>query len=117
MIRFLADENFDNDIVRGIMRRNPEIDIVRVQDIGLIGAGDETILARAADENRVLLTHDVRTMTGFAYKRATNRLPMSGIFEVSKEVPVGLAIADIVLIAELSLDNEWEGQVRYLPLR
>lgn len=116
MIRFLADANFDNDILRGILRRNPAIDIVRVQDVGLIGAGDEEILARAADENRVVLTHDVRTMTAFAYQRAA-RLPMPGIFEVGKEVPVGSAITDIILIAELSLDNEWAGQVRYLPLR
>jgi hypothetical protein len=33
----LADENFDNTIVRGLLRRNPNIDIVRVQDVGLLG--------------------------------------------------------------------------------
>jgi hypothetical protein len=35
MLRFLADENFNNQIVRGILRRNPDIEIVRVQDIGV----------------------------------------------------------------------------------
>lgn len=37
MTRFLADENFNNQIVRGILRQAPsiDIDIVRVQDVGL----------------------------------------------------------------------------------
>ena len=41
---------------------------------------------------------------------------MPGVFEVSRSVPVGRAIDDLVLIAECSLLGEWEGQVRYLPL-
>ena len=35
MLRFAADENFNGDIVRGLLRRNPNVDIVRVQDVGL----------------------------------------------------------------------------------
>lgn len=42
---------------------------------------------------------------------------MPGVFEVSHDVPLRVAIEDIILIAESSLDGEWEGQVRYLPLR
>jgi hypothetical protein len=42
---------------------------------------------------------------------------MSGIFEISHEVPLARAIQDILLVAECSLDGEWNGQVRYLPLR
>jgi hypothetical protein len=42
---------------------------------------------------------------------------MPGVFEVSRNVPIGVAIDDILLLAECSLDDEWEGQVRYLPLR
>lgn len=117
MIRFLADENFDNDILRGVLRRNPNIDIVKVQDIGLSGADDEIVLARAADDNRVLLTHDVRTITASAYERTENGLPLPGVFEVAKNIAPGMIIADILLIAEASSQQEWEGQVRYLPLR
>lgn len=42
---------------------------------------------------------------------------MPGVFEVGRNVPVGLAIEEILLIAEYSLEGEWEGQVQYLPLR
>jgi len=44
MLRFLADENFNNQIVRGILQRNPNVDIVRLQDMGLIEADDPTVL-------------------------------------------------------------------------
>lgn len=81
MLSFLADENFNNNIIRGILRRRPEIDIVRVQDVGLGGAGDPAV------------------------------------FEVGKHVPIATAIDDLILIAEVSYEGEWEGQVRYLPLR
>ncbi len=117
MLRFLADENFNNNIVRGILRQKPDLDIVRLQDVGLSGADDPTVLAWAAEENRVLLTHDVATITQFAYERVVKNLTMPGVFEVSFDVPVGQAIADILLLAECSLENEWEGQIRYLPLR
>lgn len=56
----------------------PSIDIVRVQDVGLSGEDDPTILAWAADENRILLTHDVATITSFAYQRITKDLLMPG---------------------------------------
>ncbi len=69
MLRFAADENFNNNIVRGLLRRKPDLDIVRIQDVGLSGADDPTVLEWAAQEGRVLLTHDVATITRYAYER------------------------------------------------
>jgi hypothetical protein len=71
MLRLAADENFNNDIVRGVRRRNPAVDIVRVQDAELSAADDPTILEWAAQSGRVLLTHDVATMTRHAYDRVS----------------------------------------------
>ena len=117
MIRLLADENFNNNIVRGLLRREPEKDIVRVQDVGLSGADDPTVLEWAAQAERILLTHDVTTITRYAFERIKSSKPMPGVFEVNRMGPIGVAIEDILLIAECSLPGEWEGQVRYLPLR
>ena len=117
MLTLVADENFNNDIVRGLLRRAPHIDIVRIQDVGLSGADDETVLAWAANAGRVLLTHDVQTITRFAYDRVRERLPMPGVFEISRTVPIGVVINDLMLLVEASEAGEWEGQVRYLPLR
>ena len=54
MLRFAADENFNGDIVRGLLRRNPKLDIVRVQDVGLSGADDPSVLQWAADQGRII---------------------------------------------------------------
>ena len=35
MLRLLADENFSGDIVRGLLLRQPDLDLVRAQDVGL----------------------------------------------------------------------------------
>ncbi|MFQ5707943.1 MAG: DUF5615 family PIN-like protein [bacterium] len=116
MLRLAADENFNRNIVRGLLRRKPELDIVCIHDVGLSEADDPTILEWAANENRVLLTHDVSTMTRYAYQRVQAGLPMPGVFEVSRKVPIGHAVEDILILAECSLEGEWESQVRYLPL-
>ena len=116
-MRWLADENFNNDIIRGFLRRETEVDIVRVQDVGLSGADDKDILDWAAKEKRVLLTHDATTITRYAYKRIENGKPIPGIFEVSRRIPLGVVIDDLSLLNECSLENEWEGKIYYLPLR
>lgn len=64
-----------------------------------------------------ILTHDVSTMTRFAYDRVREGKRMPGVFEVSRKVSLSIAIDEIVLLAECSDAGEWEGQVRYLPLR
>lgn len=115
-LRFLVDEDFDNDIVRGMLRRLPTLDIVRAQDVGLTEARDSIVLEWAAQDGRVLLTHDVSTMTAHAYVRVTSGLPMPGVFAVSQLAPISQVIEDLLLLAECSLVGEWEGQVRYVPL-
>ena len=117
MLTFLADENFNNDVVRGVRLRYPHISIVRVQDVGLRQADDPTVLEWAAERSRVVLTHDVKTMTRFAYERVVRGERMPGVIEVGRTLSIGDAIEEIRLLAECSLTNEWEGQVRYLPLR
>ena len=116
-MRRLADENFNNDILRALFRRNRTLDIVRVQDVGLDGTDDPTLLAWAATTSRVLLTHDVSTIIAYAYDRARKGDSMPGVFEVSRDVPIAVAVEDILLISECSHPDEWEGQVQYFPLR
>jgi hypothetical protein len=117
MTRFLVDEDFNNDILRGIRRRRADLDAARVQDVGLLGADDDTVLAAAAAEGRVVLTHDVSTLIGRAFERVKGGLAMPGVLAVAQSMPVGAAIEDLVLIIECSAPDDWSNQVRYLPLR
>ncbi len=117
MLLFTADENFNNDIVRGLLRRNLDLDIVRIQDAGLSGADDPAVLEWSAQEGRILLTHDVSTITRYAYERVQAGRAMPGVFEIRRDLAIGAIVEDILLLAECSLEGEWDGQVRYLPLR
>jgi hypothetical protein len=56
-------------------------------------------------------------MTRYAYDRVKAGQAMPGIFEVNRRLPIGELIDELVLLVECSLEGEWEGQVRYLPLR
>jgi len=114
-LRFVIDEDFDNGILRGLLRKRPNLDIVRAQDVGLSGAEDPAVLEWAAQGNRVLLTHDVSTMTKHAMARVRSGLPMPGVFVVSQALPLGRAIEGILLLAECSFEGEWQGQINYLP--
>lgn len=80
------------------------------------GAGDPEVMEWAANEQRVVLSHDVTTLTRHAYDRVRLGKPMPGVFEVGRGVPISRAIEDILLLADCSLRGEWEGQERYLPL-
>ena len=114
-MKFLADENLDNNILRGLLRRQLDLDLVRVQDVGLFGKDDPTVLAWAAEENRILLTHDVATITRYAYQRTAKGLRMPGVIEIKASASLGKAIEDILLFVECGIDGELEGQILYLP--
>jgi hypothetical protein len=116
MLRLAADENFHNHILRGLRRHRPGLDVVRVQDTELYGKDDPAVLEWAADEGRVLLTHDVKTVPKYAYERVAAGRPMPGVFIVPRLVPLGQAIEEILVVVECSREGEWEGQVLFLPL-
>ena len=117
MLRFAADENFRRDIVQGLRRRYPELDIATVQERGLQTAPDSAVLEWAAREGRVLLTHDLSTMGVAAYERVAEGLPMHGVVFVRWQYPMRQAVDELELVAGASLEGEWENQVRYLPVR
>lgn len=116
MLRFAADENFNGRIYRGLRRRRPDLDVVRVQDTELYGSPDPELLAWVASEGRLLLTHDVSTLTGFAIDRVRRGEAMPGVVEIAYDAPIGPAIEDVLILAIASEPEECEGQIFYLPL-
>lgn len=115
-MRFLADENFDGRILRGIRRENAPVDIVRVQDTIIYQANDPTVLEWAAQENRILLTHDISTMPDYAYERVRAGKSMPGVLLVHRDAAIGEVIEDLLVVIGTSEPNEYENQVVHLPL-
>jgi predicted nuclease of predicted toxin-antitoxin system len=116
VISFLAYENLKRQVISGLLRRNPSVDVVRVQDAGLTVAEDRTLLEWAARHDRVLLTHDVQTLVGFAWEFVQPGKPMAGVTVLGRNLRVSHAVEELLLIAECSEAEEWAGVVAYLPL-
>lgn len=116
MVKLLADENLDNRILRGLKRKRSNLDIVRVQDREVYQADDPTVLEWAAQEGRVLLTHDINTIPKYAYERVAEGKKMTGVIAVKDSAAIGVVIEDILLAIETSDEDEFENQIIYLPL-
>jgi predicted nuclease of predicted toxin-antitoxin system len=116
MLRLATDADVHGEIIRGLRRRLPEIDLVRAQDALPEGASDNEVLRWAATENRILITNDRNTMVGFAYARVAAGESVPGVIATTNEQSIGSAIDEILLIAEYMPEEEIRDQVVvYLP--
>ncbi|MCS6919064.1 MAG: DUF5615 family PIN-like protein [Fimbriimonadales bacterium] len=115
-LRIAADENFSAAILEGLIRRLPRLDALTVQQAGLQGANDTQVLEWAASENRILLTHDWRTMPRHAMNRVERGQLMPGVIVVPRSMPIGQAIEEVELVLGASLPGELNGRLVRLPL-
>ena len=107
MLQLATDENLNGDIVRGLLFRLPDLNLVRVQDVEIKGAIDPVVLAWAAQNHRIVVTHDRATLPAFAYERVVAGEPMPGVFIINDRLPVRRAIEELVLVSTCSEASEW----------
>lgn len=97
MLRFQADANLNQITVRVVCRREPSVDFQTAQAAGLSGVVEPEVLARAAEEGRILVTHDSQTMHHhFAAFIMTQ--PSPGIFLIPQHLAITSAVEDLLLI-------------------
>jgi hypothetical protein len=116
VLRFVADEDFDATIVRGLKRRLPDLDIVDVRRVGLRSAVDPEVLEWAAREERVIVTHDVNTLIGFADARVRSGGHHAGVIKVPQTLPIGRAIEELEYIAQVGTAADLRDRVLHVPL-
>ena len=114
-IRFQADADLNAEIVAGVLRREPGIDFQTADEARLRGLLDPEVLALAAQENRILVTHDRRTMPRhFADYLLHYSSP--GVFIIAQNVNVRVAIEELLLIWTASESEEWRNLIVEIPL-
>jgi hypothetical protein len=116
VVPLAADQNFNAKIVTGISRRMSGLDLVHIRDAGLAEAPDQLVLAWAAANGRVLLTHDRSTLVGYAYERVALGESMRGVIVVERQCPIGPSIEDLLLLLHCTADDEWSDRVYFVPL-
>lgn len=114
-IRFLGDYDFNGEILDGLLRRAPSIELISGHEADLKGIPDPEVLARAANAGRVLVTHDQRTMP-YHFGDFITRRPSPGVFIIPQRVEIGMAIDELLLIWPASDPEEWTNLILYLPL-
>jgi hypothetical protein len=116
MLPVLLDQNFDHDIVQGLLRRQPELDYVTAHDAGVRDWPDPKLLIWAASQGLLLLTHDLRTMPGHIADVIAAGHNISGVVIVPRSYPLLQAIDELELIITCSSKEEWVNTYRILPL-
>ncbi len=118
-MKWLADENLRSSIVRGLIRRNAALDIVRAQDVEEVaGRDDRTLLRFATEEGRVVVTHDVTTMVSARRDRLEeSEACCAPIVLVPEALPVSRVVEDLLLLEECGVAEDWVSGILYLPLR
>jgi predicted nuclease of predicted toxin-antitoxin system len=117
MIRFLADADLNEGIVAGCLRREPTIDFLSAKEAELGGVPDPEVLALAAEQNRILVSHDFQTMPRHfgEFLQTTGASP--GVILVPQRLPVAEAIEELVLIWGASESEEWANRILRIPLQ
>lgn len=116
MLRLLVDQDFDQDIIRGLLRRIPNLDSVTAYEVGLSEAVDPDLLVWAAKEARILVTHDRTTMPNHAAELMAEGENIAGVIIVPRRLSLSHVIDELEIIVTCSDVHEWENIIRYLPL-
>lgn len=116
MLKFMTDEHIAKHLIRGLLLREPTLDIIRMQNVGLRTEDDHKLLAWAAQENRLLITYDTSTIPRAAHKRVGAGQAMPGVIVIRFDMSIGQAIEELLILAGASMEGELNDKVIYLPL-
>ena len=84
-------------------------------EIGMSEATDDQLLRWAAQEGRIIVTHDRKTMPMHAaYLMAVGK-NIAGVFVIPRRLPLRQAIEELELMITWSGNEEWVNVIRYLP--
>ncbi len=116
MLKLVIDQDFDHDILRGVLRRLPELDFVTALEAGLSETEDQQLLLWASANKRILLTHDRKTMPKRFAALLDKGSNLTGVFIVPRRLPIGHEIDELEIIISCSHNEEWQNIVKILPL-
>ncbi|MGD1861361.1 MAG: DUF5615 family PIN-like protein [Leptolyngbyaceae cyanobacterium] len=114
-VRFQADADLNQATVTGVIRRQSEISFQTATEAGLEGLTDAAVLALSAQQQRVLVTHDRRTMpTEFAKFIANNQ--SAGVLIISRKTLLEVVIEELILVWTVTDAEEWINRIAKIPL-
>lgn len=115
MLRFLADQNFDGRIIKGLRARIPEVDLKTAREERVHTLADPELLRWTAEQDRVLLTHDKKTISDFVRELVTGGMDLPGVILIDMNAPLGKAIDDLEVAVGCGQSEDFRNTVYWLP--
>lgn len=113
-IRFQADNDLDQRIVVATQRLNPAVDFQSALELRLHAVPDDSVLSLAAEQGRIVVSHDRRTMPVFFAHFIGNRTS-PGLIIVSRKLSVATAADWLYLLWSASEAEEYVNTIYTIP--
>ena len=117
-VRYQADADLDRRLVSAVRRHEPGIDFQFASEArsggGLAGVVDDQVLTAAAQEGRILVTHDRRTMPRHFAEFITTQVS-PGVIIIPRRMLLSIAVEWLMTIWAASEAEEWVNQILPLP--
>ena len=114
-LSFQADADLNHHIVLAVIRREPAIDFHSATDAKLAALADRDVLRQTARDNRILVSHDRKTMPEHFYRFITDNTS-PGVIIIPQHLPTNSAVDDLILIWHATKPEEWINNLLCLPL-
>jgi hypothetical protein len=114
-IRFQADADLNFDIVKAVRQQELAVDFISAVDAALRGVSDPEVLDRVASANRVLVSHDRRTMLKHFRSRLIVGKSSPGLLVVSQNAPIRLVVESIIVLWSVADPIDLSDQAYHLP--
>ena len=114
-ISFQADNDLDQRIVAALLRIEPAINFQSAIELNLHGLDDSAVLALAAFEKRILVSHDQSTMPIY-FAEFISANTSAGVLIVPQTLSLETVVEEILIIWSASKAEEWINRISYLPL-
>lgn len=91
------------------------MDFLSANEAKLEGSPDPDVLALAAEQDRILVTHDRQTMPWHFAEFLMSGRSCPGVFLVNQHAPIGEVIDALALIWAASAAEEWKNRIVNIP--
>ena len=114
-VRFQADADFNEIILKAILRREPTIDFQTAHAANLSGLSDRDVLSLASRSGRLLVTHDRKTMPR-QFAEFIKTYSSTGVLIVPQKLPIAQVIEELIIVWVATEAEEWTDRIYSLPL-
>ncbi|HVS21458.1 MAG TPA: DUF5615 family PIN-like protein [Pyrinomonadaceae bacterium] len=112
-VRFQADADFSQRIVSAVRRQESAIDFQTANAVDLRGIADLEVLALAAREGRILVSHDLTTMPD-NFATFVETTASAGLLIIRQKVSIRRALEEVLHVWMDTDADDWINQMRVI---